>query len=422
MKQSFRIFTLGCKVNQYESQVIREKFLSAGFRETSKKRADIYLINTCTVTHHADRSSRQLTRLSLHANPRAKVLITGCYVERDARRLVEISDRVRIIRQREKYSALSLLTKHKAQHSKLLRSSFHGQIAGFIGHQRAFVKIQDGCDNFCAYCKVPLVRGRSRSRPLKQIVSEAKCLLENGFKEIVLTGICLGDYHYRNFELADVVAALSKIKCDFRIRLSSVEPQLVSLRLIESLNSPKVCPHLHIPLQSGDNTILGSMNRQYTRSEYLGLIKKINKRVKDVAITTDVLVGFPNESDKNFQNTIDCIKKIAPLRTHIFSFSPRPGTAAFSLSGRIDSGAIKARVNQLKEVTDQCSLKFRQRFLGRKLEVLVEAQPDQQNKQFSGYSENYIRVQVANATKKHVGQLTPVKINSVGPVLTTAYK
>jgi len=387
------LFTLGCKVNQYETQALREQFLRAGFEENNGAAADVYIINTCTVTHHADRESRRLIRKALHSNPKAKIIVTGCYVENDASEILQISDKIQLLPNQQKQYGIS----------------------AFCGHERAFVKIQDGCDAFCAYCKIPLVRGRSRSRALEEIVQEAARLVNNGFKEIVLTGICLGDYHYQDYDLADVLDYLERIKGEFRIRLSSIEPHLVSEKLIEKIaDSEKICPHLHIPLQSGDNAILRKMNRKYTQKDYLNLIARIKKKIKNVAITTDVLVGFPGEADKNFRNSVRCLKKILPLRTHIFPFSPRQGTAAFDFQGRIEPGMIKQRVALLKEVAAECSYKFRKRFLRKGLTVLIESNPDKQSEFFCGYSENYIRVLVKDASRKQINKLISVRAEKIG--------
>ncbi|MCQ9208243.1 MAG: tRNA (N(6)-L-threonylcarbamoyladenosine(37)-C(2))-methylthiotransferase MtaB [Omnitrophica bacterium] len=413
--KKIKLFTLGCKVNQYETQGIREKFLNAGFRENNSEKTDVYIINTCTVTRQADRESRHLIRKALKVNPEAKVIVTGCYVEKDADELLQISDRIQIIPNQQKHRIVDFLSLTRYKRLATSDRSFIPlSISEFHGHERAFVKIQDGCDNFCAYCKVPLVRGESRSRSLKEITKEVAGLVDRGFKEVVLTGICLGDYHYRNLGLADVVGSLAKIKAEFRIRLSSIEPQLISDKLIEKMaSSAKICPHLHIPLQSGDNQILQKMNRRYTAKDYLSLIAKIKKKIKDIAITTDVLIGFPGESDRNFQCTVHCLEEISPLRTHIFSFSPREGTAAFNLAARIEPQIVKERVGLLKEVAQKSSHKFRKRFLGRKLTVLIESRADKESRTFCGYSENYIRVIVTGASAKDVNKLLPVKIKTV---------
>ena len=435
-----KFYTLGCKVNQYETQALREKFLYAGFRENNSEIADVYIINTCTVTARADRESCRLIRRLLRSNPNSKIIVTGCYIEKDAANILSISSKIQIVPNRQKHRIVNLLNlTHDAslgfardrQRIPRLRSgqATHNdtfiplKISDFKDHERAFVKIQDGCNNFCSYCKVPLVRGKSRSRSLAEIVAEVERLTSRGFKEIVLTGICLGSYHYKSFDLVGVLSALENIKGEFRIRLSSIEPQLINNDLIGRIaDSEKICPHLHIPLQSGDNKILKRMDRRYTRKKYLSLIAKIKKKIKDVAITTDILVGFPGEGEKNFRNTLRCLKETLPLRTHIFSFSPRQGTAAFNLQERVELRLIKERVNLLREVAVECSYKFRRHFLGKRLTLLIESQTDKENGTLSGYSQNYIRVSVEDAIKEDVNNLIRARVKVVDMYSTKAQR
>src|SRR4030042_4456555 len=260
--KTIKFYSLGCKVNQYDTQGLREHFLRKGFKASDNgETADVCLINTCTVTQKADADSLNIIRRAKKLNPRAKIIVTGCLAELDA-------DKIR------SQGVSSLLIKHKHKLKLLERG-----ISGFCGHARAFLKIQEGCSNYCSYCKVPLVRGKSRSRPLRQIINEAKRLVESGFKEIVLTGICLGAYG-RDLKpavsLVKVIESLEKIGELLRIRLSSIEAGDVSLELIDKMaKSNKLCRHLHIPIQSGDDAILKKMNRKYTRNDYLALIKKL---------------------------------------------------------------------------------------------------------------------------------------------------
>ena len=434
-----KFYTLGCKVNQYETQGIREKFLYAGFRENNSEIADVYIVNTCTVTARADRESRRLIRKALRSNLKSKIVVTGCYIEKDASELLRISDRVQIVPNRQKHRIVNLLNStHDAclparltakPWARQARRTTHNEtflplrISDFKDRERAFVKIQDGCNNFCSYCKVPLVRGVSRSRSPKEIIAEVERLTRRGFKEVVLTGICLGSYHYKSFDLVAVLNALENIKGKFRIRLSSIEPQLISNDLIGRIaDSEKICPHLHIPLQSGDNVILKRMNRRYTRKNYLSLIVKIKKKIKDVAITTDILVGFPGEEEKNFRNTLRSLKEVLPLRSHIFPFSPRQGTAAFNLQERVEPRLIKERTDLLKEIARECSYKFRKGFLGKQLSVLIESQADKENGTLSGYSQNYIKVSVEDAIKEDVNNLIRARVKVVDMYSTKAQR
>ncbi|MBM3244116.1 MAG: MiaB/RimO family radical SAM methylthiotransferase, partial [Candidatus Omnitrophica bacterium] len=364
-----------CKVNQYDTQSIRERFLSHKFKEVKTGKADTYLINTCTVTQTADSKSREVIRRCVKENPKAKIIVTGCLVKRDSSMVSQIK-------------GVSLIVS---------KSFFSDGISGFSGHTRAFLKVQDGCNNFCSYCKVPLVRGRSKSRPVTEIVKEAEGLARKGFKEIVLTGICLGAYG-RDLkgkpDLAKVISALEKIKGILRLRLSSIEAGDVTDSLIRKLkNSKKLCPHLHIPIQSGDDGILKKMKRRYSRIFYINLIKKIRKNVPSIAITTDCLVGFPGETEKSFSNTLSLIKKITPLKVHIFPYSPRKGTyAAENFKVLVPSHIIKERSERLRAWASLCRKKFIGKFKGKKIPVIFEGLSKINPNYWEGYSHNYIKV------------------------------
>ncbi len=393
MKVKFR--TLGCKVNQYDTQSIRERFLERGFHEArGNTKSDLYLINTCTVTSSADQKSRSLIRSCIRENPGAKIIVTGCLAELDSHMIEGINKKIIIIRNADKEKIPGLLNLRTnalpAGRQELANSRTKSGISSFKGHTRAFLKIQDGCDNFCSYCKVPLVRGRPRSRPLSEIVDEARVLAGKGFKEIVLTGICLGSYSHC---LVDLISALEKIPGILRIRLSSIEAGDVSDELINKISkSKKLCPHLHIPIQSGDDEILKKMKRRYSRKFYLGLINKIKKTIPRVSITTDCLVGFPGESERNFRNTLSLIKKIMPLRVHIFPYSKREGTyAANNFKDIIGPKVIKERVTKLKALADNCMLNYKKRFLGKKMPVLFECLSKEKKGYWEGYTDNYIK-------------------------------
>lgn len=374
--KTFKIFTLGCKVNQYDTQSIREKLLSRGFAEANNgKKCGYHIINTCTVTASADRQSRLLIRSCVRASPRAKVIVTGCLVEKDVNALATIPGIDFIVS----------------------KSFFPQGISSFSGRTRAFLKIQDGCNNFCSYCKVPLVRGISKSRPLKEIVKEAEALVKNGFKEIVLSGICLGSYGLDlepKLNLIDAIEGMEKIDGLLRLRLSSIEAFSVSDELIDKIaKSKKICPHLHIPIQSGDDGVLEKMNRQYTAGYYLNLIKKIRKHIPKIAITTDVLVGFPGEGRMNFENTVNLVRRIKPLKAHIFPYSKRQGTiAAANFKDEVNQHIIKERISRLNTIAESCSLKYKEQFIGNRMQVLIEGASKENPGYWEGYTDNYIRV------------------------------
>ena len=392
--KTVKFYTLGCKVNQYETQEMRERFQGAGFRQANNgRKADIYVINTCTVTQRADSESLNLIRRAKRANPDAKIIVTGCLAELDKDKIKAGGGISLIVRNRDKNRIVQLLNgNNELNENNELKDK---GISDFFGHTRAFLKIQDGCNNFCAYCKVPLVRGPSRSRPLNEIIEEARRLVENNFKEIVLSGICMGAYGRdlsRKVNLVDVIEALEDIEGLLRIRLSSIEAGDISDELICKIaESQKLCPHLHIPMQSGDSQILEKMNRRYTKTDYLNLIYKLRSKVPQIAITTDVLVGFPGESEENFQNTVTLIKEVSPLKTHIFPYSRREGTPAANFEDQISPVIIKARIEQLKEIAGHSSLEYKKQFLNKEIPVLIEGRLREETDLWEGYSNNYIK-------------------------------
>jgi len=434
----FFIHTLGCKVNQYESQVMREMLLRAGYREClSKEIADVYVLNTCTVTHHADRESRHWIGLFHRTNPRAKIIVTGCYVENDSDHISFMPGISMILKNAEKTRIAEFLdgTKPAAENAQDRLTGTAGDvpqtITGFEGHTKAFVKIQDGCENNCSYCKVPLVRSAVKSKPVKFITEEVQRLVENGYKEIVLVGICLGAWGRDLFPdevaksvglkgaaLVDALKAVDNVKGDFRVRLSSIEPKYVTDELIDFMAKTKrMCRHLHIPLQSGDDEILKMMNRPYTSADYRSLIEKARSRIKGVAITTDILVGFPGETDERFHSTMNFVKEIVPARTHIFRFSKREGTSAHEMADAVSDAAAKNRYMALRTVTLIASYLYRSGFLGEKLDVLVESKRDKNSNLLTGYTDNYIRV-LFKGPDELMKKIVPVKITDMTLIQT----
>jgi threonylcarbamoyladenosine tRNA methylthiotransferase MtaB len=411
--KTIKFYTLGCKVNQYETQMMREQFLRSGYKEIDNGApAENYLINTCTVTQRADSESLGLIRRAQRENPKAKIIVTGCLTELDADRIRKACQRSLIIQKGS--GAFSLYKKGPGP--------FFMGITRFQDHTRAFLKIQDGCNNFCSYCKVPLVRGKSRSKPLKDIIEEAECLVKNGFKEIVLTGICLGSYGKDlnpKQTLVAVIEELEKIEGLLRIRLSSIEAGDVSDELIERMaESKELCPHLHIPLQSGDDEILKKMHRSYTRDDYLKLIRKIKKKIPRIAITTDVLVGFPSENEENFGNTLKLIQKIQPLKVHIFPYSRREKTAAANLGQEVPSYIIKERTQCLRRIAQACAKKYQKQFLNKRLDILIEGPCKENPGYYEGYADNYLKIFVSNKSnfKNQLISLELKEISKIGIV------
>jgi threonylcarbamoyladenosine tRNA methylthiotransferase MtaB len=404
----FFIKTLGCKVNQYESQAIRESMLSLGFKEClSKETADIYILNTCTVTHKADTESRHWAGVFHKTNPNAKIVITGCCAETDSGSFSFLPGVCNIIKNEDKGRIADVLTGNPGKASGAL------SITDFKDHSKAFVKIQDGCSNLCAYCKVPLVRGGNVSKPVKDVAKEVGLLVSKGFKEIVLTGICLGAWGQDTGEGSGIVAALKeleRIEGSFRVRLSSIEPKYVTDELIGYMSSSgRVCRHLHIPIQSGDDAVLAAMNRPYTAGELNGIVAKARKSVEGIGITTDIMVGFPGESDANLRNTVKLVKDILPVRVHIFPFSAREGTAAFSMAGEVPQEVIKNRFQAVRASAIAASYLYRCDFRNRLVDVLVESKRERYSNRLTGYSDNYIRVSF-DGPDSMMRKISPVKI------------
>lgn len=394
--KTFKIYTLGCKVNQYDSQAIREQLERSGLKELNNgKKADCYIINTCTVTDKADKQSRYLIRLSKRNNPLGKVVVTGCYAHSNAEDLRKVRETDLILNNEQKQRIAEFILPKKKD---VELGAF--EISDFKSHTRAFVKIQDGCDNFCSFCKVPYVRGRSRSRDFGSIVDEVKRLRDKGYKEIVLTGICLGDFG-KDFsekkDLVDLIDEIEKNEGILRIRLSSIEARDTSDRLISKMKtSEKLCPHLHIPFQSGDNKILKLMNRRDTKEDYLNLVRKLKKNIKDLAITADIMIGFPGEDEEGFLKTLDFLKKVKPAHVHIFTFQPRDGTPLANVKSEISPDILKKRYLLLKALSDKLGLGFRKKYFNKTMEILFEERKDGF---WIGHSKNYLLTYVKTDVK-----------------------
>ncbi|MBU1125565.1 MAG: tRNA (N(6)-L-threonylcarbamoyladenosine(37)-C(2))-methylthiotransferase MtaB [Candidatus Omnitrophica bacterium] len=414
--KTVKFYTLGCKANQYDTQEIREQFLRAGFSEAYNGcSAQVCVINTCTVTGKADADSLYTVRRARRENPRAKVIVTGCLTELDAPMIRKAEPLSIMVRNKDKKTIANRLFRYSRlfrrfrQTTKMNQTNItsptnqrrqtNGGISFFEGHTRAFLKIQDGCNYCCSYCKVPLVRGRSCSKPLRAVVQEARRLVANGYKEIVLTGICLGAYG-RDFKpsknLGQVIEELEDIEGLLRIRFSSIEAKDISQGLIKKLaHSKKLCRHLHIPLQSGDDEILKKMRRHYTRQQFLVLVRRLKRAIPGIAITTDVLVGFPGENDRHFQNTVKAVKGIVPLQVHIFPYSRREDTSAACLeSEEVPRALIRERTACIRAIAEACALRYKKRFLGKVVPVLIEGRVKDTLAYWEGHTDNYIKVYV----------------------------
>ena len=442
--------TLGCKVNQYETQAIRESLSAKGFVETAPEQAaDLYVINTCTVTSASDEKSRQYIKSVRRKNPGATVVVTGCYAESDAETIKKMEGVHYVITKAEEAHLAEIVsrdTAHRALTQETIMpfesSNDHGnppplssgetrgttilpaldrkgkgekgisdgksifertedpiynlKISQFAGHTRAFLKIEDGCDMYCSYCIIPYVRGGIKSRRPQDIQEEAKRLIDNGYKEIILTGIHLGAYGrdtQGTYRLLDIIHMLSNLSGIERLRLSSIEVNEITHDLIDLVvHTKKICPHFHIPLQSGDDFILKRMNRKYTSSQYLEILDSIRSKIDSPSFTTDVMVGFPGEKDVHFENTINLCKKAGFSRMHIFPFSAREGTPAAKMPDHCPPQIIKQRKIMLEAAASSLALAYKKQFLNIRAEVLVEIEREPKTNKLCGYSERYIKV------------------------------
>ncbi len=410
----FIIKTLGCKANQYDSQVLKEKLLRRGLKEISDgEKADLCVVNTCTVTEQSDAKSRQAIRNLIRKNPEARIVVTGCYVDRDAQALENIVG-VDCVASNDEKAILVEKIFHDGKEDGAIGTD--SKITFFSDHTRAFVKIQDGCDKFCSYCIIPFVRGKSRSRKIEDIVEEVKNLTKNDYKEIVLTGIHIGSFGVEEdgkHKLPELIDALDKIPELRRLRLSSIDPKEVTEELIDAVrNSCVACHHFHISLQSGSDKILERMNRDYTAAEYLDIIEKIKNKIRDVSISTDVMVGFPGETEEDFFASIQLVEKIEFSKVHIFPYSRREGTASAEFNDKIDPKIVKKRIAHLTEVTKDAAIEHRKKFLNSTMEVLIENKTTD-GKNYQGFTDNYLKTIVpcsSNQKENLNNKIVPVRI------------
>jgi len=421
--KTFIIKTLGCKVNQYESEAIANGLQQYGF-EWRNINASFAIINTCTVTQKAGMQSRQLIRQTIRKHPDALIIVTGCHAQINSDDIQAIDGVHWIIGHAYKHELpfrinQYLTKKQKPDHpqkfiSNILahRSYNHMPLTHLQKRSRPAIKIQDGCNAFCSYCIVPYARGPARSLPLPDVVNMVVALKKNGYQEIILSGIHLGLYGHDftpPIHLSHLLKALIHIPECPRIRLSSIEPLEITEELIQILQQNKhMCHHLHIPLQSGDNTLLKQMNRHYTRNFFQELVCQIYEQIPDVAIGIDVLVGFPTENDPAFENTLSLLKSLPAAYFHVFPFSMRTGTRIASQASPIDSKTIQARAKAVRELGIQKKKAFMQSCMGQKQWVLIESSLRDHSQGLTG---NYIPVEIAGHYEKN--QLVPVRLKHV---------
>ena len=410
------ICSLGCKVNTYESEFIMNELKKAGYEIGDfNDICDVYIINTCTVTNSSDSKSKKMIRQAIRRNPEACVVAMGCFVAANFDYQENGLDIV--LGNKDKSSIVSLLEEYfsnkqmiKKEYSKRLVDFEDMYIDAFPGRTRAFVKIQDGCDNFCSYCIIPFVRGKCRSKEEDKVIQEITDLVSNGYKEIVLTGIHTGSYGVDlDTDFADLLNKLIKIKGLERLRISSIECTELNDKVLNLIKTSKVIvDHLHIPIQAGSDEILKAMNRKYDLEYFKNKIKEIRSIRPDISISTDVIVGFPGETEELFQTTINTCREIEFSKLHVFPFSERKGTKAALMDNKIDNREKKDRARRLIEVSEELEIKYMEKFINREVEVLVEEHKDGYS---IGHTGNFLHVKFKGDYP--VNEFVKVKIEKI---------
>lgn len=405
------LHNLGCKVNAYETEAMQQILEEAGYEIVPfSEYADVYVINTCSVTNMADRKSRQMLHRAKKQNPDAIVVGAGCYVQtKEAQALVDESIDI-VIGNNKKHELVPLLREYEASHRKMAcvadinheKQAYEElSLSRTAEHTRAFIKVQDGCNQFCTYCIIPFVRGRVRSRELPDVLQEIRTLAKSGYREVVLTGIHLSSYGVDNGEsLLHLIEAVHELEGIERIRLGSLEPRIVTDAFAKRLSElPKICPHFHLSLQSGCDTVLSRMNRRYDTAEYEVGCALLRRYFEHPAITTDVIVGFPGETDEEFETTERYLERIHFYEMHIFQYSRREGTKAAAMPDQVPEAVKKERSEKLLALGHRMSEEFRRYYLGRQVTALLEEEFLYDGKRYyTGYTKEYVKVAVE--TKK----------------------
>lgn len=417
----FFILTFGCKVNQCESENIAKSVEENGFRIcASYEEADIVLLNSCAVTGESVRKLRQSIHKIKHKNPNCILAVTGCVAQAESDEISKMPDVDIIIGNSNKIDIPDIIKKYLQNKKPTLKvdpifnlKSFPNETINYAPHRsRAFLKIEDGCNRFCSYCIIPYARGRVRSKSLDDIKNDVKLLAKNGYKEVVLVGINLSSYGMDiGKDLADAVAAVCAVDGIERVRLSSLEPDLMTDDILLKLSKePKLCHQFHLALQSGSNEILKSMRRRYTREEYISVVNKIKEIFPSATFTTDLMVGFPGENEDNFEDSLDLIEKVGFLKVHVFPYSVRPGTLAENFSGQIQKSIKTKRVHAVMEKSSEICQKVLKSFAGKACEVLYET--IDKDGLYEGYTKEYIPVKT-KSDKDLRGKILPTKMGII---------
>ncbi len=405
--KKFKVATLGCRTNQYESQGYADQLRQMGYVLAEEgEEADLCIVNTCTVTEGADSSSRHQVRNFLRDHPNAKVAVTGCMAESAPEALLQLDSRIQIIPNLEKERLVELVFPEEENLPEF-------NIRNFDAHTRAFVKVQDGCNSWCTYCIIPYVRGRSRSRQIAEVVREVEGLVANGYKEVVLTGINVGDFDGGG-RLADLVRAVDGVEGLKRLRISSIDPDEVDEDLADAvLNGKTTCPSMHIVLQAGSNVVLKRMNRKYTKQIFIETVERMVAKEPDFTATTDIIVGFPGETETDFAETLELVERVKFAKVHMFPYSPRKRTRAALYPNKVPQETIRRRKQELLRLAEKTGFELRQRFVGRRMEVLLENE-ERDDGWISGHTSNFLRVWVPKGTYK-ANELIDVELTGNEP-------
>ncbi|KGX93575.1 30S ribosomal protein S12 methylthiotransferase [Pontibacillus halophilus JSM 076056 = DSM 19796] len=420
--------TLGCKVNHYETEGIWQLFKEEGYERVDfERKSDIYVINTCTVTNTGDKKSRQVIRRAIRKNPEAVICVTGCYAQTSPDEIMEIPGVDVVVGTQNRRNMIPYIREHQKHRepingvSNIMKTRTYEEmdVPAFTDRTRASLKIQEGCNNFCTFCIIPWARGLLRSRQPEEVISQAQQLVDAGYKEIVLTGIHTGGYgeDLRDYNLAKLLTTLDEQVSGLkRIRISSIEASQITDEVIDVLGkSDKIVRHLHIPLQSGSNTVLKRMRRKYTTEFYKERIDRIKEALPGLAITSDVIVGFPGETEEEYNETYSFIREIGYSELHVFPYSKRTGTPAARMDDQVDDDLKHRRVQELIDLSSDQAMLYASGYEGRVLEVIPEEKftEDREDERLVGYTDNYMKV-VFEGTNSMIGEVVRVKITQSG--------
>lgn len=421
MKVAFS--TLGCRVNVYESEAMAEKFIREGYEVVdASEAADVYVINTCTVTNMGDKKSRQIISRARRLNENATVAVVGCYSQIAPKEVSEIPGVDVVLGTRNKGDVVYYVNKARDEGKSQVhvegvlknRKFEELNIEEYQDKTRAFLKIQDGCNRFCTYCIIPYSRGSVCSKDPKKVLEEVNKLAEHGFKEIILSGIHTASYGLDlegSVNLIDIIEEIEKVEGIERIRIGSIEPAFFTPEVIEKIKKfKKLCPHFHLSLQSGCDATLKRMNRRYTAKEYADSVKLLRETMPDVSITTDVIVGFPGETEEEFNETYEFLKNIKLTKTHVFKYSPRKGTKAADMQDQIDGSIKEKRSKLLIELSNKNEKEFIEKFIGKEMDALIETEVKGKDGIYEGYTRNYIKVQVPCTCADVTGKIVDIEI------------